>query len=769
MANIETKLKYKKQTKKRAWFTLILLVGLVLLGVTVELPPKPVASDAPETEFSAERAMAHLERIAQAPHPTGSIEHAKVRQYLVEQLTLLGLQTEVEQSQYVATSPHFVNAVDVHNVIGTIKGSGGGKQVVLMAHYDSVPTGPGANDNGVAVAALLEVAKILQSEPPSQNDILFAFTDAEEIGLIGAQEFWTEPGRIEETGIVINFEARGSKGPSLMFQTSPQNDWLIREFAQVAPYPVTSSLLSSFYEKMPNDTDLTVAIHAGLPSINFAYGQGWTEYHTTRDSLENVDLRSLQHHGENALYLARHFGNLDLTEEPPQSNRVFFSVLGKVFHYSEKLVLPFTLFLIILYCLVFVIGWRKKLFSIRELSYSLIMLVGASVITLVVLLPLWILAEKLWAHKMTMLAGGLYDSLLYNLSFLLMTIGICLIVWRLMKEKLNHWAVLLSTSFVWLLILIGLTVYLKGATYLFAWPLFISLMVMGTSMLRPQDDRAIRSFISITMFLIAPVLLFTTIFQLFFSFLPVGLNVFVHVLVVFVLAMLYVPLKEVVVAFKWVGFVPVGIALVLLGTTWALGTPSESRQVNSNLFYVLDSDTEEAQWVTLLQPNEWTLQYVGAEIRSEFHQVLPGAGDAPLWLGDAPVVSVPHAEVEVLEKGEANGEQSVHLRIKTDDKTSMLYFILPETNASSVLLADQVIPMPAGEDFYLKQTGIPDDGFQLRVNMPLNEELKILLVEVQSPEGSDLKNIWRERPQELIPGGSFDGMMLLRSTQILND
>ncbi|GAA0357390.1 M28 family peptidase [Bacillus horti] len=718
MANTETVLEQTKQTKMKAWFTLFLLLGLILLCMTMELPPTPVANDAPETEFSAERAMQHLERIAQAPHPTGSVEHAKVRQYLVEQLTQLGLEVKVEHSQYVDPSNHFVNSVDVHNVIGSIKGSGGDKQkqVVLMAHYDSVPTGPGANDNGVAVSALLEVAKILQSEPQLQNDILFAFTDAEEIGLIGAQEFWDMPGRIDGTGIVVNLEARGSKGASLMFQTSPQNDWLIREFAQVAPRPVTSSLLSSFYEKMPNDTDLTIAIEAGMPGINFAYGQGWTVYHTTRDSLENVDLRTLQHHGENALYLARHFGNLDLTGEQPQSNRVFFSVLGKVFHYSENFVLPFTIFLTILYTLVFVYGWRKKLSSIRELGSSFGMLLGASVITLAVLVPLWLLVDRLWAHKMTMLAGGLYNSMLYNISFLLLTIGICLIVWQLMKVRLNHWAVLLSTSFVWLLILIGFTVFLKGATYLFAWPLFISLIVTGIAMLRPQKERSIRSFISITLFVIPPVLLFTTILQLFYGFLPVGINVFVNVLVVFVLAMLYVPLKEVIVAFKWMSLIPVGIALVLLGTTWALGTPSESRQVNSNLFYVLDSDTEEAKWTTILHPNEWTSEYVSEENPSVFEKVLPGAGDAPLWVGDAPVVSMPHTEVEVLEKGEANGEQSLHLRIKTDENTSMLYLILPETNASSIQLAEQTIPLEIGEDLYLKQTGIPDGGLDVTIN-----------------------------------------------------
>ena len=51
-----------------------------------------------------------------------------------------------------------------------------------MAHYDSVPFGPGAADDGAGVVTLLETARALKAGPPLKNDVIFLFTDGEEAG-----------------------------------------------------------------------------------------------------------------------------------------------------------------------------------------------------------------------------------------------------------------------------------------------------------------------------------------------------------------------------------------------------------------------------------------------------------------------------------------------------------------------------------------------------------------------------------------------------------
>lgn len=91
--------------------------------------------------------------------------------------------------------------------------------------------------------------------------------------------------------MIANFEARGSKGSSFMFQTSDSNSRIIEEYAQAVSNPVSNSLLVDLYKQLPNDTDLTVALEHGLPGLNFAYGDGWVAYHTPMDNTENVSLK----------------------------------------------------------------------------------------------------------------------------------------------------------------------------------------------------------------------------------------------------------------------------------------------------------------------------------------------------------------------------------------------------------------------------------------------------------------------------------------------
>src|SRR5574338_333458 len=56
----------------------------------------------------------------------------------------------------------FVSCSHVRNVIATIPSDRPGPHLLLNAHYDSTPTGPGAGDDGLGVAVLLEVGSILK-------------------------------------------------------------------------------------------------------------------------------------------------------------------------------------------------------------------------------------------------------------------------------------------------------------------------------------------------------------------------------------------------------------------------------------------------------------------------------------------------------------------------------------------------------------------------------------------------------------------------------
>ncbi|HVF59931.1 MAG TPA: M28 family peptidase [Thermoanaerobaculia bacterium] len=309
-----------------------LLAGLLLLALVLALvvvrysEPAPRGEEAPAAEFSAARAGALLREIAgpQRPHPVGSVENARVRARVAAVLARLGYR--VEEQDAVGCHPAG-QCARVRNLIARLPGREPDGTLLLATHYDSVAAGPGVGDDLVGVAALLETARALRAGRLPRHTIVFLIDDGEEAGLLGAHAFMAQHPLAREVDFVVNVEARGTAGPSLMFETDRDNAWAVGRFARAAPRPLTSSLFSTIYERMPNDTDFTVFKAAGLRGLNFAFIGRPAHYHTPLDNLANTSAGSLQHHGENLLAAARALADGDLTRAP-RGAAVFFDVLG---------------------------------------------------------------------------------------------------------------------------------------------------------------------------------------------------------------------------------------------------------------------------------------------------------------------------------------------------------------------------------------------------------------------------------------------------------
>ena len=211
----------------RAWATIALFVAIAMSSLT---PPATNPADAPEPEFSAERAMVHLAVIASEPHPMGSAAKIRVREYIVAELRELGLEPIL---QTVSAPDYFVpgRIVDVTNVIVTIPGTATTKAVALMAHYDTEPTTPGANDNSAAVAALLETARAVLVGPRPDNDVVLLFTDAEEPAPRPGSRALLEHPVADQIGFVVNLEAAGGTGASLVAEVSGPTSWVVNGLA----------------------------------------------------------------------------------------------------------------------------------------------------------------------------------------------------------------------------------------------------------------------------------------------------------------------------------------------------------------------------------------------------------------------------------------------------------------------------------------------------------------------------------------------------------
>ncbi len=320
--------------RPRALFAAVAVCALAwLLTAGIYRAPAAKPLDAPDTVFSATRALDAVRRVMQEPdgaclpHPTGSAAHERVLVRLLNELQALGYQPEL-QDAWSASRNQGVCA-RLRNVLVEIPGtSPDSGLVMLLAHYDSVPAGPGAADDAAGVAVLLELARQLKLRPPPVS-VLLLLSDGEEVGLLGAQLFVEHHPRAPEVEVVLNFEARGSRGPSLMFETFGPTRALVGALA-AAPRLLSNSLARTVYARLPNDTDLTVFGQAGYAGLNFAFIDGIEHYHTPWDAFAQLDPGSLQHHGSYAeSFLYGLSPGARPWRAPVEAEPVFFDLYGQ--------------------------------------------------------------------------------------------------------------------------------------------------------------------------------------------------------------------------------------------------------------------------------------------------------------------------------------------------------------------------------------------------------------------------------------------------------
>ncbi len=306
------------------------LAGLALIFVlTLAANRLPTPKGAQADGFSAVRAANILADLVGngIPHPIGSAPNAVLRDSLVRRLTQLNYRVELQTgmscnpqgicgspTNIIATPPNFEQAANLDTVL-------------LAAHYDSVPAGPGAADDGAGVAAVLEIARMLLSQP-TRHPVILLLSDGEEAGLLGALLFVREHPLAHAVKAAVNLEGRGDSGPSLMFETGSANTWLMNLYRASVARPMTDSLFYVVYRALPNDTDFTAFKAAGYQGFNFAYVGHVGRYHTTGDTVANLSPRTLQHQGDNAWSTVTALANAQ-SLRAPASDAVFTDVFSR--------------------------------------------------------------------------------------------------------------------------------------------------------------------------------------------------------------------------------------------------------------------------------------------------------------------------------------------------------------------------------------------------------------------------------------------------------
>ena len=458
--------------------SLLILAAIPLLAFFLALPPQPKSKDVSIDEFSALRAFDFLKDLVSdgIPHPAGSQQNKVVRKKIVAMLESFGYDVSLQETEAAIRKTRTQadpDTIPLCNILARIDGARDGPGIMLVTHFDSVPYGPGASDDGVGVAAMLEVARMLKEQSAPKRPVILLFTDGEEYGLLGAKKFVEQHAWAGDVGWVINLEARGTKGPSIMFETGPESLSLVREFAGLSRRPVASSLFFEIYKQLPNDTDFTVFKNYGIEGYNFAFIGDVKNYHTPDDNLAEVNLSSFQHHGENMWRLVSRLAYLDQMPTP-QGRAVYFDLFGRLLCWWPA---SWSIWLTGLGGL-FWIG--SIVLNLQRREVSLLSLLGS---TGCVLLLVSVVFGASWLCDFTLRRDGRFDDLWPEyplpliLSFwfsgLLMAAALALFLQRAATPQ-SHWSVV---WLLWLAFSFLSSVYVTGASYLFIVPVLLAVLV----------------------------------------------------------------------------------------------------------------------------------------------------------------------------------------------------------------------------------------------------------------------------------------------------
>ena len=587
----------------------LLIVGLVYYSFFSLMPQKGSPSSIAETKFSTERALISLKEITKAPHYIGTKEHARVRNYLIGQLEELGLETQVQEGFVI--NQKWKSLDKPKNIIAQIKGSENGKSLLLLSHYDSALTPSyGASDAGSGVVTILETLRAYKaSGKKPKNDIIILFTDAEEVGLDGARLFVNNHPWAKNVGIALNFEARGSGGPSNMIvETNGGNKNLIEAFMEAdVKFPVASSLMYSIYKMLPNDTDSTVLREgADIDGFFFAFIDDHYDYHTANDTYDNLDVNTLQHQGEYLLPLVHYFGDSDLNQLKSLDDYVYINLpFFKIVSYPFTWVFPMLLVAIIIFIVLIIYGLRKRVLNLNEVVKGFIPFTLAMIFCGILGFYGWKLILLIYPQYQEIQQGFTYNGHTYISFFVLLSLGVLFGIYYKFSKKINVANLLIAPLIFWILINIGVAIYLKGAAF-FIIPVFLGLLSLWILIRKDRPNLILLTIIgSIAIFIFAPLV----------QFFPVGLGLKMLVGSCLFTALLFGILLPVIGFYKLkkvLAMLFIIVASLFFIKAHLSSNFSPNRQKPNSLVYYHDADNNKNYWATYDQElDDWTKEYLG--------------------------------------------------------------------------------------------------------------------------------------------------------------
>jgi hypothetical protein len=716
-------------------FFFVFLIAIIALSYLV--PPAVVPASAPATDFSAERAMEHLRVIAREPHPTGSTANARVRDYIVEQLNSLGLTPDVQKS--VSTTPWDIggapySAGTIQNVIARLPGTNSTGAVLLMAHYDSVATGPGASDNASGVAALLEILRALLVESSLRNDLIFAFTDGEEDGGLGAQAFVDEysPAKLVSVALVVDSGGSCGRVALVMESRHQQNGWLVRQTAEVLRRPIAASITDDFRSLADSGDDLNL-YPKGIEVAASGISGCLTTYHTMKDDAESLDARSVQDLGNSTLALARHLGILDL-KHSSLGKATYFTFFDRLLFYPVTWVLPLTLFILVILVSILFLGFRRGRFSARRLAFSFLLWLAALLVNGGLAALLW------WALQARHLVNrsflSAYNATPYGVGFVAFTAAITSTLFVLVRQKIDG-ANLVAGAFLLCIVPMVLTCFFApNASFQFFWPFAAPVLLMGLEVVSNRPDSWP---LKVTRLLCAVPALF--LFPLLIGYFVTTQNgkmdgVLILVVLTIALLALLAPQLEVLTArSKWL--VP-GTCALLAFSFILFGAQRSGYDAKhpkpDTISYWLDTNTGKASWISFDEkPDNWTSQFLTGQVEAGILRLFNAADGDAILKAEAPPIQLLAPSIEILEDSTTDGERKLRLHLVSPRQARIIWLQLEKATVLAATLEGRKVQVKEVDKrnkvWGIVYVALPVGGIELDLTLNAAESPQLTVID----------------------------------------
>jgi len=727
---------------------LLLIAALSLRGEMVgppELPAQAPRTAAVRLEFDTRQALARLRRVLgdERPHPVDSAAGDAARERLVAEMRALGLQPQVTDDFACNSHPKApaVACARVRNVVATVNPRSG-PHVLLVAHHDSSAVGPGAADDGIGMAVMLEIAARLQGIR-LERPVTLLVTDGEEAGLIGARAFLERHPLAGNVAAVVNLEARGTTGPAIMFETSRPNSAAIAAFGSDAP--VANSLTADFYRLIPNSTDVTVfEERRGWTMLNFAIIGNETRYHSAGDDLAALDPRSVSHMGEQALDAVVNLATGALPEQSGEKH--YADVAGLIL-----IVLPALLSFVLLGLLLLFwswTAWRRRAGLGLAVAAVAAGLVDAAVITWAGQFLVGLGREGVWWRAHPEITG---------LAMVLSALAACAGPLALVRER-SVLTLRAAFWFVFLLLAVVLTLVAPGGAILFLAPPLIAAVGIGT-----RSERAWSLVAAAALFLT-----FAPLLHLLETLLGVGSAWIFAPLAAAILWPWLIELRPLFAKARLAPVLGAIFAVAAGGWLWAGLAPaySEDRQQRFSVEYAWDADSGSGRWAVLNDGAPLPRAFA-AFGRWERSTEVPW-GTVRRWTAPAAPFPLAAPELRVVAQREVPGGRLLSVRIASGGAGSVSLRLPAEAQVREVRSGGFIRPMGRGGDedpFFIRCIGRSCDGAAFEILLGSRRPVEWTLIGTHGPPEA-ARRLVEARPPHARPQYSPDVALALRRVRL---